>query len=307
MNTSAARDTRDDALLIRAMNASLLIGILLLGMKTWAAAITGSAAIYSDAAESVVHVLAVIFASYSLRLSRKPADENHHYGHEKAAFLSAGFEGAMIAAAACMILYEGIDQLLAGPTIRQTGLGIALTSAAAIINAVLGFILIKRGRKQHSLILEANGKHVLTDVWTSLGVFAGLMLVLFTGNPIWDPLAAILVALNILWTGWGLVRQSFDGLMDAADPAVEKMLREILQEETSKRGLDFHQLRYRHTGRTHWVELHLVFPDGTTVEAAHTAATGIEAALNAKLEPAARIITHLEPNSAATLNEQWEA
>ena len=307
MDATLSSNARDDGLLIRAMNASLIIGIVLLAVKTWAASVTGSAAIYSDAAESVVHVLAVAFASYSLRLSRKPADENHHYGHEKAAFLSAGFEGAMIAAAACLILYEGIEQLLAGPTIRQTGLGMAMTAGTTAINAVLGFFLVKRGKKHHSLVLVANGKHVLTDVWTSVGVFVGLLLVLLTGNPAWDPLAAILVALNILWTGWQLVRQSFDGLMDAADPSVEKLLRETLVVETGKRGLDFHQLRYRHTGRTHWVELHLVFPDGTTVEAAHSTATEIEAAINAKLEPAARIITHLEPTSAANRNEQWEA
>ena len=297
---------REDAILIKAMNASLAVGIFLLAIKLWAAASTGSSAIYSDAAESVVHLLAVIFASYSLRVAAKPPDETHHYGHDKAEYLSAGFEGAMISAAACLILYEGIRSWWVGPEIQDLKLGIYLTITSTAVNAVLGGVLIATGRRQRSILLEANGQHILTDVKTSVGVLLGLQLVLWTGDTFWDPLAAILVAVNILWTGGNLVRRSMRGLMDATEPEIEISVRELLSRECAARGLQFHQLRYRNTGRTHWVEVHLVFPDGTSIETAHARATEIESTLNEHLESAARIITHLEPRSQADRSEAWE-
>ena len=296
----------EEKLLLRAMNASLAVGIVLLAIKVWAAASTGSSAIYSDAAESVVHLLAVIFASYSLRVAIKPADETHHYGHDKAEYFSAGFEGAMISAAAFLILYEAVRSWWMGPEIQDLKLGIYLTITSTVINTVLAIVLIATGRKHRSILLEANGQHILTDVKTSIGVLLGLQLVLWTGQSFWDPLAAILVALNILWTGGGLVRRGMNGLMDASDPGVEASLRAFLDAECRTRGLGFHQLRYRHTGRTHWVEVHLVFPDGTPIEAAHAGATEIEGGLNALLDSAARIITHLEPKSEAHRSESWE-
>ena len=296
----------EDRLLIRAMNISFVVSVALLAVKIAAAAITGSSAIYSDAAESVVNVLAAAFASYTLRLSRKPADEDHHYGHEKAAFLSAGFEGAMITAAACFILYESVHKLAVGGAVQQTGLGLILTVATTAVNCLLGLMLVRQGRRNHSLVLEANGQHILTDVWTSAGVVAGLVLVMATGRAFWDPLAAIIVAVNILFTGWSIVKRSLGGLMDASDPEAEKTIREILEREAASRGLQFHQLRYRHSGRTHWVEFHLLFADTTPIDEAHAVATRIEAVLHKKLAPAARIITHLEPLSAAGKIEEWE-
>ena len=296
----------DDRLLLRAMNASFVVSVVLLGVKITAAALTGSSAIYSDAAESVVNVLAAGFASYSLRLSRKPADRDHHYGHEKASFLSAGFEGAMITVAACFILYDSIHKLAVGGGVERTGLGLGLTLAATAVNCLLGLMLVRTGRRARSLVLEANGQHILTDVWTSAGVVAGLVLVMITGQTVWDPLAAILVATNILFTGWSSVRRSLGGLMDEADPAVEESIRGLLGREAAARGLGFHQLRYRHTGRTHWVEFHLLFRDGTPIDEAHAIATEIESGLNDLLSPSARIITHLEPLSAAAKVEEWE-
>lgn len=297
---------REEAILIKAMNASLVVGVVLLAIKLWAAARTGSSAIYSDAAESVVHLLAVIFASYSLRIASKPADDTHHYGHDKAEYLSAGFEGAMISAAACLILYEGIRSWWVGPEITDLKLGIYLTIVSTVVNTVLGLVLIATGRRHRSILLEANGEHVLTDVKTSLGVLLGLQLMLWTGNSFWDPLSAILVALNILWTGGRLVHRSMNGLMDATDPKIETEVRRVLETECAARGLGFHQLRYRHAGRTHWVEVHLVFPDGTTIESAHARATEIEGTLNTHLAASARIITHLEPTSQADRSEAWE-
>lgn len=297
---------REDTILIKAMNASLAVGAVLLALKLWAAARTGSSAIYSDAAESVVHLLAVIFASYSLRIAAKPPDETHHYGHDKAEYLSAGFEGAMISAAACLILYEGIRSWRVGPEIDDLKLGIYLTIISTVVNAALGLVLVATGRRQRSILLEANGQHILTDVKTSIGVLLGLQLVLWTGNTFWDPLAAILVALNILWTGGRLVHRSMNGLMDATDPVVEKQVRDLLEKECTSRSLQFHQLRYRHTGRTHWVDVHLVFSDGTSIESAHSMATEIEGILNEHLDSSARIITHLEPQSEGDRSEAWE-
>ena len=297
----------EDKLLARAIKASLWVGVVLLAVKIGAAASTGSSAIYSDAAESVVNVLAALFAAYSLQLSRKPADENHHYGHEKAAYVSAGFEGAMIAAAACFILYDAIHNLIVGAQIKRPDLGLILTAATAGVNAVLGIVLLRVGRRQGSVVVEANGQHVLTDVWTSAGVIVGLVLVMWSGNPVWDPVAAIIVALNILFTGWRIVRKSLDGLMDAADPVLERAIRDLLEKETRARQLDFHQLRYRHSGRTHWVEVHLTFPDDWRIDQAHASATEVEAALHRMLTPHARIITHLEPLSAVGQSEAWEA
>ena len=184
-----------------AMRMSLAIGVLMLVGKTSAYLITGSAAILSDAAESIIHVIAVGFAAYSLWLSVKPADQRFHYGYERITFFSAGFEGAMIILAAIAIIAAAIQKWLSGLQIDRLGLGTLVVLAAAIINALLGWYLVRTGRRNNSLILEANGKHVLTDSWTSFGVVFGLGLVMLTGWKPLDPLIAIAVALNILWSG----------------------------------------------------------------------------------------------------------
>jgi cation diffusion facilitator family transporter len=290
----------------RVMNLSLAVAVLLLGAKVTAAAVTGSSAIYSDAAESVVHLLAVTFAVWALRLAHKPADESHHFGHDKVAFLSAGFEGAMISAAAMLIFYEAVKQMIFGVHIENLAFGIALTATAAVINLALGLSLVAVGRRSGSPLLHANGLHVLTDVWSSVAVLVALGLYRFTGWVWWDPIAAILAALNILRVGSGLIRKSLGGLLDEADPEFEKKIRSLLDAEVGKRGLSYHNLRYRHSGRTHWVEFHLVFADSLSVGEAHTAATGIESCVAAMLHPDGRVISHLEPRSAEHEVESWE-
>lgn len=288
------------------MNASLVVALLLLGLKVVAAAKTGSAAIFSDAAESVVHALAVCFAWWALRISYKPADEMHHFGHDKVAFLSTGFEGAMITAAAFFILYEAGKQVWRGVEISNLGVGMALTAFAAAINLVLGIFLVRLGNKRGSRVLRANGRHVLTDVWTSGGVLAALLLIYRTGWKWWDPLLAAFCALNILRTGIGLIRECLGGLLDEADPKTEKKIRKVLEQEAGERGLTYHNLRYRHSGRTHWVEFHLVFDDAVAVGSAHEAATRIEESVARLLEPDGRVISHLEPKSAESRVESWE-
>jgi cation diffusion facilitator family transporter len=268
--------------------------MMLLG-KTYAYSITGSVAILSDAAESVIHVFAVSFAAFSLWLSLKPADESHPYGHEKVTFFSAGMEGMMIAIAAVYIIYVSIAKWVSGLELQNLEEGTLFTVGAAVINAGLGGYLVWQGKRNRSLVLIANGKHVLTDSWTSFAVIIGLLLVLWTRWLPFDPITAIVAALNILWSAGKLIRQSVGGLMDEADPAYESQFRKALDEETQKRDLNYHQVRYRVSGATMWAELHLLFPKGTTLERAHEHATAIEQALKATSPVYLNIITHLEP------------
>ena len=288
------------------MNFSLAAAVLLLGAKVTAAVVTGSSAIYSDAAESVVHFLAVCFAVWALRLAHKPADETHHFGHDKVSFLSAGFEGAMISAAALLIFYEAVRQMIFGVRIDNLGFGVAVTAAAAVINLVLGLSLVAVGKRSGSPLLRANGMHVLTDVWSSVAVLVALGLYKSTGWVWWDPIAAMLAALNILRVGYKLIRESLGGLLDESDPMMEKNIRELLDREVAQRGLSYHNLRHRHSGRTHWIEFHLVFPDQLTVGEAHDSATEIEASIADLLRPNGRVISHLEPKSAEHHAERWE-
>ncbi|HRJ19346.1 MAG TPA: cation diffusion facilitator family transporter [Bryobacteraceae bacterium] len=277
-----------------AMRLSLIAGLLMFLGKSAAWWITGSAAILSDALESVVHVAAVGFAAFSMRLSAKPADERFHYGYERIAFFSAGFEGAMIVIAALAILWTAIQKWLTGLELERLGTGVLLVVAAAVLNGALGWHLIRTGRRTGSLILEANGRHVLTDCWTSVGVIAGLGLVLWTGWKPFDPICAILVALQILWSGGQLMIRSMRGLLDWADPKAEQALRRHLNELSWAEGAEWHGLRLRETGGRLLVEVHLLFPYEHTVGAAHAAATRIEEALEGALEIPVEVLTHLE-------------
>jgi len=282
------RDTRF------AMRLSLIFGVGMLVGKSAAYFLTGSAAILSDAAESVIHVIAVTFAAFSLWLSTRPADDKFLYGYERITFFSAGFEGAMIILAAFAIIYSAIHKWLHGLDLQRLGLGTLLVLAASIINALLGWYLVRTGKKNHSLILEANGKHVLTDSWTSFGVVGGLCLVLITGWKPFDPICAIAVALNILWSGGALVWRSATGLLDYADPEVGRRLRERLDQLCQELGVEYHGVRFRMTGQRLLIEVHLLFPHTTAVGEAHRIATIIEERLPESLEIPAEVLTHLE-------------
>jgi cation diffusion facilitator family transporter len=277
-----------------AMRLSLAVGFIMLGTKVMAYWMTGSAAILADAAESVVHVVAVSFAAYSLWLSQKPADPTHPYGHDKITFFSAGFEGAMIGLAAIFIIYESIRRWIAGPELQNLGAGALLVLAAGLINGALGGYLIWVGKKYGSLILVADGKHVFTDCLTSLGVLAGLGLTILTGRVRLDPIVAVLVALDILWMGSKLVRQSIGGLMDEVDPKTQAQIRQVLNEMTSEAGVGFHGLRHRNAGNTTWVEFHLLFPRDTSLESAHSLATKIEERIQQDSPSRTEVISHLE-------------
>jgi cation diffusion facilitator family transporter len=277
-----------------AMRLSLAVGFLMLATKVFAYWMTGSAAILADAAESVVHVVAVSFAAYSLWLSRKPPDPSHLYGHDKIAFFSAGFEGAMIVLAAVYIVFESIRRLIAGPKLENLGAGALLVLAAGLINGALGGYLVWVGKRHGSLILEADGRHVLTDCLTSFGVLAGLSLTMLTGWPRFDPMVAVLVAVDILWMGSKLIRQSIGGLMDEVDPITQARIRRLLVEMTSEAGVQFHGLRHRNAGSTNWVEFHLLFPKDTSLESAHGLATKIEERIQQDSTTRTEVISHLE-------------
>jgi len=280
------------------MNLSLGTGFFMLAIKMFALAATGSAAILSDAAESVVHVVAVVFAAWSLRLARRRSDTTHPFGYDRITFFSAGFEGAMILLASGYILYEAVRKLVEGPRLQEIGLGTGVEGLVVVINGVLGFTLIYFGKKKGSLIVEANGRHVLTDSVTSLGVLVGLLLVLWGQNPwfdsaYFDPVFAILAALNILKEGLSLVFRSFHGLMDQVETDVEKKIEAVLIEACEARGVSMHRLRVRNSGERYWFQFHLVFPDGVLLSAAHRKATEIERILD-QAWPGAVTTTHLE-------------
>jgi cation diffusion facilitator family transporter len=236
MSETALREQR------LAMTLSLLVGVLMLVGKLGAYFYTGSAAILADAAESVIHVAAVAFAAFSLWLSLRPADDRFRYGYERIGYFSAGFEGALIILAAIYILVAVVRKWMAGLQLEHLGGGTLVVAGAGLLNAGLGWYLVRSGRRNKSIILEANGKHVLTDSWTSLGVVGGLVLVMLTGWKPFDPLLAIFVALNIIWSGGRLVWRSFSGLMDYADPGMAETLREKLDALCDERGIGFHRL-----------------------------------------------------------------
>jgi cation diffusion facilitator family transporter len=277
-----------------AMNLSLLVGIVMLAGKMTAYLTTHSAAIFSDAAESVAHVVAVAFAAFSLRLSAKPAQPLFLYGYERIAFFSAGVEGAMIMVAAVAILFDSIRKWIMGPRLENLGWGALLVLAAGVLNGGLGYYLLRVGRRTNSMILEADGKHVLTDCWTSVGVLLGLGLVLSTHWTAFDPLVAIAVAVNILWSGGRLVWRSAAGLLDYSDPDAGRKIRSGLEKICSDLAIQYHGMRYRNTGYRQLVEVHLLFPRTTLVSEAHRLATILEERLPAELGMPAEVVTHLE-------------
>ena len=277
-----------------AMRISLAIGVIMLVSKLAAYFMTHSAAVFSDTAESIVHVVAVGFAAFSLRVSTRPAGPQFLYGYERITFFSAGFEGAMIILAAVAILVAAIHKWMMGLQLENLGTGTLLVLGAGLLNAALGFYLLRVGSRTKSLILEADGKHVLTDSWTSLGVVGGLVLVLVTHWKPFDPLVAIVVAANILWSGGRLVWRSAVGLLDYSDPDEGKKIRKKLDSMCEGLGITYHGVRFRTTGYRQMIEVHLLFPHLMPVGEAHRLATILEEQLPRELAIPCEVITHLE-------------
>lgn len=301
----AIRNTPDSYASERnAVLVSLGVGVGLMLIKFAAFFVTGSSAIFSDALESIVNVLASGFALWAVRLSYQPADETHPYGHGKVEFLSAALEGAMIALAAVVILFEAIRSLIAGATITESNAnwGALLIAIAMLVNGVIGFYLIAHGKKVGSIALEADGKHLLSDAVTSAVVLAALFVVKMTGWHWVDPLCAIAVAIYIAVIGLGLVRRSAAGLMDEQDPDDDLKIRALLDAhvrgDREPKVCSYHALRHRHTGRYHWVDFHLVVPADWGIARAHEAASVIEGRIEKELHYA-DATAHIEPCVAA--------
>jgi len=292
--STSQRDERELLDARFAMRLSLIVGLVMLSGKATAYFMTHSAAILSDAAESVVHVIAVAFAAFSLRLSTRPAAPQFLYGYERITFFSAGFEGAMIIVAAIAIVVAAVEKWIAGLHFEHLGAGTLLVLTAGILNAGLGYYLLRVGRRTNSLILEADAKHVLTDSVTSFGVVAGLGLVLLTHWKPFDPLVAFAVAANILWSGGHLVWRSAVGLLDYSDPQAGKQIRNKLDAICTDLSIQYHGVRYRTTGYRQIIEVHLLFPRLTPVGEAHRLATMLEERLPTELGIPAEVVTHLE-------------
>lgn len=275
--------------------ASLAVGALLMGVKFYAYARTGSAAILSDALESIVNVVAATFALVSVIYAASPPDANHPYGHGKIEFFAAGFEGSLIIVAGCGIIWESWDKLFTPEPLANLDQGLLLLLGAGLVNLILGLSLVRSGKRLHSLTLEADGRHVLTDVYTSGGVLAGLFLVRLTDVYWLDPAVACVMAANILLTGYRLMRQSFAGLMLEADP---KLLDDICVTLSSRRRTDWigiHRLRAWRSGSRVHIDFHLILPRDLSLEAAHAQVKSVEDILYARYGRQADLLIHADP------------
>lgn len=280
-----------------AIRISVAVSAVMLTGKVAAYLLTGSAAILSDAAESVVHGVATGFAAFSLWYSTRPADASHPYGHGRVAYLSAGFEGALVFSAALAVIGCGIDGLIRGPRLQNLGVGLTISGGLAAINLVLGTALIRIGRRHNSLILVANGKHVLSDMWTTAAAIVGVGIVLLTELTWLDPVTAIIMGGYIMASGYGLIRKSLAGLMDELEPALAQRILACLEEQVA-RGVvvEFHQTRCRRVNDEIWLDVHLLVPGDLALAEAHRRATDVEQALEAALpDDRVRVNSHVEP------------
>jgi cation diffusion facilitator family transporter len=274
---------------------SLTVGAALLGVKFYAAYLTGSRAILSDALESIINVVASTFALGSIIFAARHPDECHPYGHGKVEFFAAGFEGALIILAAVGIVYKAWPQLLHPAPLPELEFGLLLVLLAALVNLALGLGLIKAGKRTRSLTLVADGQHVLTDVYTSLGVLGGLALVWFTGWYWLDGAVACLVAVNILFVGGKLMRQSFHGLMDTSEPELLEEIAQILAHHRKDTWIDIHRLRARRSGSWVLLDFHLILPRDFTLDEVHREVKELEQVFNSHFGGQADILIHTDP------------
>jgi cation diffusion facilitator family transporter len=279
--------------------ASILVGVALLAIKFVAYYKTGSAAIFSDAMESIVNVLASGFAVYAIYYAHRPADREHPYGHGKIEFMSAGFEGGMIFVAALVIAFHSIEALWRRTALNDIGVGLVLMAAAMLVNGAMGLFLIRSGKKHRSLTLEADGKHLFADAVTSAATIVALTIVKFTGWWVIDPIIAMLIAAYITYMAIGLMRSGAAGLLDQQDLQDEALLMGILDSHLAPTGkppqiCSYHKLRHRHTGRYHWVDFHIMVPPALTIDQGHAIASAIEYEIEQALGEG-NATAHVEP------------
>lgn len=298
MTASARADLTRYALL------SIVTSVVVIALKVIAWRVSGSVGLLSDAAESVVNVVAAVGAFVALRVAARPADTDHNFGHTKAEYFSAVFEGAMIVVAAAFIIVAALERLRNPRELESVGLGLAISVFATVINGIVGVILIRAGRRHRSMTLEADGKHLMTDVATTAGVVVGVILVAVTGWLPLDSLIAIAVAVNILVVGGSLVWRSGVGLMDAALPAADRARIDEVLDRYRAEGIDFHDIRSRAAGHERFLQMHMLVPGDWSVQRAHDVTEQVEDDLRASLAHL-NVTTHVEPVDDPRAYEPW--
>lgn len=276
--------------------AVLSIGaaVVTIALKFGAYRLTNSVGLLSDAIESLVNLVAAVFAFWALTVAAKPPDAGHAFGHSKAEYFSSALEGTLIIIAAASIAVAAGERLFHPQPLEQIGLGLAISTIAAVVNGGVGFILLKAGRRLRSITLRADAHHLFTDVWTSVGVVVGILLVKLTGWLVLDAIVAMIVAANIVWAGVRLLRETGSELLDAALPAQEQDVIALVLSEHRTQGIQFHALRTRVAGSRRFVSLHVLVPGAWTVQRGHDLCEVIELAISAAL-PGTHVTTHLEP------------
>jgi cation diffusion facilitator family transporter len=272
---------------------SLAAAVVTIALKMGAWLLTGSVGLLSDAAESVINLVAAGVAFWLLTVAARPPDEEHAYGHSKAEYFSSGVESTLILVAAAGIAWAAWGRLFSPQPLENVGTGLAVTVVASAVNGGVAFVLLRAGKRLRSITLKADGQHLLTDVWTSAGVIVGVILVSLTGWLVLDPIIALLVAANIVWTGLRLLNDSAHGLLDTAIPAADmKMVSEVLA-RYNERGIDFHALRTRQAGQRRFISMHVLVPGSWSVHDGHELCEELERDIIARL-PRSTVFTHLE-------------
>jgi cation diffusion facilitator family transporter len=274
---------------------SIGAAIATISLKSAAYYLTGSVGLLSDALESLVNLVGAIMALSMLVIASRPADESHVYGHSKAEYFASATEGLLILGASLGMVSAAVNRLLQPQELEQLGLGLGVSTAASAVNLIVARVLLREGRDRRSITLEADAHHLMTDVWTSVGVIGGVAIVGLTGWNFLDPLVAIVVALNIIWTGIRLVSRSVAGLMDAALPTQEQGLIEAAMEKYRNQGVTFHALRTRQAAARRFVSVHMLVPGEWTVHDAHHVAEDLESDIRAALGGVVTVFTHIEP------------
>ena len=273
---------------------SLATSIVTIILKFAAYYLTGSVGMLSDAVEAFVNIVAALIALSVLTYAAAKPDREHNFGHEKAQYFSSGIEGALIFVAAGGIVWAAIPRLMNPQPIEQVGWGLVLSVLAALANAACAWVMLRAARGHRSITLEADARHLLTDVWTSIGVFVGVVLVQWTGWLRLDPLVALAVAIQIVWTGWTLILRSFEGLMDRAVPDEEREVIIEVLDTLRHQGADYHALRTRIAGAKSFIDVHVLVPGGMSVQAGHDLVEKLENEIHARL-PHCEVLSHLEP------------
>jgi cation diffusion facilitator family transporter len=274
---------------------SIAAAIFTIGLKTAAYLVTGSVGLLSDALESCVNLLAAIIALIMITIAERPADDEHAYGHSKAEYFSSGAEGGLIILAAAMIIWSAIPRLIHPQPLENVGIGLMVSVFASLINLVVALILLAEGKKSNSITLEADGKHLMTDVWTSAGVLIGIGLVKLSGWLILDPIIALLVAANIIWSGYRLMHRSALGLIDTAIPMSERQEIDKIFSKYRDTGIEFHSLLTRQAGQRKFISVHILVPGEWSVQKGHDLLELIESEIRQLLQGPVTVFTHLEP------------